>query len=547
MSLTKSRFTKVLIISAILVSYLWGAFHTTWEALMNNISDSQIWQVAIEQSVQQEESSNFLSSLFSIPSAYADNGVDTSVYSKLKDIKGSVFEQSIIKAYQKWIIKWYSDWTFKPDWKVSFVESLAILIKSGPKWVQVQNYQTPSDTHWSDAYKALYNSQDKTTLRSFNNDDSITRDFAVYLMLRQIGVNLSDSDYSKIPHKFTDVNSTTKFKSYLAFANYVWISNWYGDWSFWVNKTVSRGELTTMAYRTLIDNKDIIIQKYNELMWSKWTTVQQPQVEVKQEVKVDNWYTTNEKWQKIGYWKDASFSPTSYQNLGKVFNEKGVIDYNNYKYEKDWSIPTPYSYISRSADGWFSLEFYKYMEEMKSQWKDISIPLYLVPSISYNWGWDTLTTNWFDLSTVNLSNIDIWSYPALKLLVTKAQEIEKTDHFTFKTDEASKFVQDNNLNAALAQDIYKLLTDNWISKWDYVVNWSQISYNWVNGIFKMSVTADGILSELLKNYKDKSNTNETKEVVNSYTRYQGGSWINLLISTYLQKLSWYELKSQTRW
>ena len=269
--------------------------------------------------------------------------------------------------------------------------------------------------------------------------------------------------------------------------------------------------------------------------------------EVKQEVKVDNWYTTNEKWQKIGYWKDASFSPTSYQNLGKVFNEKGVIDYNNYKYEKDWSIPTPYSYISRSADGWFSLEFYKYMEEMKSQWKDISIPLYLVPSISYNWGWDTLTTNWFDLSTVNLSNIDIWSYPALKLLVTKAQEIEKTDHFTFKTDEASKFVQDNNLNAALAQDIYKLLTDNWISKWDYVVNCSQISYNWVNGIFKMSVTADGILSELLKNYKDKSNTNETKEVVNSYTRYQGGSWINLLISTYLQKLSWYELKSQTRW
>lgn len=83
----------------------------------------------------------FLSSIFSIPQANADvlsdNGLDSSIYQKLSDIKGTNFEDVILKSYQKWIIKWYSDNTFKPNANVSFAESLKIIISAWPKVSQV--------------------------------------------------------------------------------------------------------------------------------------------------------------------------------------------------------------------------------------------------------------------------------------------------------------------------------------------------------------------------------------------------------------------------
>lgn len=532
MTLKTWTFSRVLITSAILISYLWGAFQATWGALMDSISNNDIWQVAIEQSVQQEESSNFLSSIFSIPQAHADNISDTSVYSKLKDIKGSVFEQSIVKAYQKWIIKWYNDWKFYPNNPVSFIESLAILIKSGPKGAQIVNYQKSTDTHWSDAYKALYNSQDKTNLKSFRNDDKITRDFALYLMLRQIWVTFNDSDFSKIPNKFQDVTSNSKFAPYLAFWGYVWITNWYQDGSFWWNKNVSRWELTTMAYRTLIDNKDSILQKYNELMWSQGTTTQQPQVEVKQEVKA-SWYVVNEKWQKTGY-NQASVTVKSYSELSKVLSEKWTVDYNNYKYRSvEWNdkfIPQPFQYINTSADEGFSVKFYKYMEEMKSQWKEISLPLYLIPDFTYGWlDWktnDQLSTKWITIDTKSIGSIDINNYSNLKLIVDNYLDINRTS--TTKYD---------NL---VVQDLVKLLNDQWIS--DYSVNWNVISYNWADWIFKYEINAKYINEVLKKNLDDWRNSYEKVYLVNQYTRYKGWNGIAKLIDIYLQKLSGYTME-----
>ncbi len=199
--------------------------------------------------------------------AYADNWI------QLKDINNSVFKNSILKAQQKGIINWYSDWTFKPDNGVSFIESLAILIKSWNFAQEISNYKSSSDSHWSTSYKKMYNDKFLAKELKFSDSQNITRDFAVYLMLRQIGVEFESWDFDKINNKFPDISSYSTFAPYLAFAWQVWISNWYWDWTFWPKKSVSRWELTAMSLKTLIDNKDYILSEYQKIKWNSTNTV----------------------------------------------------------------------------------------------------------------------------------------------------------------------------------------------------------------------------------------------------------------------------------
>lgn len=186
----------------------------------------------------------------------------------LRDIEGD-FKTYIQRAYQAWIISGYGDGTFRPNNTVSFVESLKILINSGPK--RSKAIEQSSDKGWQDKFKRLYQAEDYTNKRVFGDNEAITRDFAVYLMLRQIGIKFTDSDFTKIPNRFPDINRRTVLAPYIAFAGHVGISNGYGDGTFGPNKKVSRGELTKMAWKTIMENRKEIYLKYQAL----WTQGEQ--------------------------------------------------------------------------------------------------------------------------------------------------------------------------------------------------------------------------------------------------------------------------------
>ncbi|PID84053.1 hypothetical protein CSB09_02775 [Candidatus Gracilibacteria bacterium] len=184
----------------------------------------------------------------------------------LSDIDGSDFRMYIEKAHKEKIISGYQDGTFRPNNPVSFIESLKIIINTGPKKQDMQEQTaTMNFAHWYDSYMYYYNNSQKTNEVYFSQNEKITRDFAVYLMLRQLGVTFEQKDFDAIIADFPDVTKNTKLAPYIKFAKYVGITDGYKDGTFGPKNKISRGELTKMVWKSLQENQQDIIDKYKEI------------------------------------------------------------------------------------------------------------------------------------------------------------------------------------------------------------------------------------------------------------------------------------------
>ncbi len=178
--------------------------------------------------------------LTSIPSAFA-----------FSDISGSDFEDYIEKAYNNNIISGYDDGTFRPNNPVSFIESLKIVLNTGPHQDLVQEPDESVFDNWWNRYKTFYEQHQKTSYVDFENNEKITREFAVYLVLKQLGIDLDHVNASEIPVHFTDVNESMPMASYIYFAKHTGVVNGYTWDSFGPKNRVSRGELTKMVWNAL--------------------------------------------------------------------------------------------------------------------------------------------------------------------------------------------------------------------------------------------------------------------------------------------------------
>ncbi|EKD44524.1 MAG: hypothetical protein ACD_71C00113G0006 [uncultured bacterium (gcode 4)] len=424
----------------------------------------------------------------------SDNGLDSSIYQKLNDIKWTDFEDVILKSYQKGIIKWYANNTFKPNANVSFSESLKIIILAWPKWTQVQKSIKTKDPRsiWSesDYLLSVYNNGDQTTERSFKNDDKVTRDFSVYLMLRQIGVSFEQWDLTKlnIPNQFSDVTSDSKFAPYLAFAWHAWISSWYGDWTFWGNRNITRWELTKMSYKTLIDNKEAILQKYRDLK-----------------------YQLDSKGNKVSitYKKGMTYFKTAEEIKQFITQDKLVVSPDIYsKSFKETLNPT--GQLGGPRDGYYTEMFFNYVDDIKKSWKVVQIPTYLMPTfidVSSDFGWKkAVNSTVIDLGI--MSKVDLSSSPEIKATVKYVEEV------------ASKRFPDY---------IY-------FNKSDYRGDTIRVGAVWY---FRWDLMKEGTYRDL----QDKLDADATKETSDKLTT----EFYNLMMKEWFSSKDWGLVSSPSKW
>ncbi|PID84034.1 hypothetical protein CSB09_03290 [Candidatus Gracilibacteria bacterium] len=186
--------------------------------------------------------------------------------SAFSDIKNSDFRQYITNAFSESIISGYGDGTFRPDNPVSFVESLKMAINTGP---QRDNIDRDMGSNWFTPFVSYYNNNYRVPSIAFSNDQKITRDFAVYILLRQLGIELTSSDIEKIPAKFPDIENITELTPYIFFAKHAGIVSGYRNGTFGPKNKVSRGEFTKMLWKSLRENNEAILQKYQAIKESQ--------------------------------------------------------------------------------------------------------------------------------------------------------------------------------------------------------------------------------------------------------------------------------------
>lgn len=273
MSNLATKAWKVLLTSVIWISILGTSLGSTGLAVANQIPGVEN-TVAIEQSTS-EKTNNFLGSLFSVPTASAAEYNYDRIYTRedlpFKDkysFNNDDIPNFVGKMAEAQIIKGYSDGTFKPQRNVSNFEGLKIIIKTGPNGYQVSPNSWDSlegsqyfRVYQNNDYTSQYNLQD--TAASYNQN--MTRGFAMYLMLRQLGINLEKADYYKMSaQEFSDVNYNTPFSEYIRFAREVGIVNGNGN-KFTPNNGVTRGEISKMTWKTLKWDTSAIMNKYREI------------------------------------------------------------------------------------------------------------------------------------------------------------------------------------------------------------------------------------------------------------------------------------------
>lgn len=174
------------------------------------------------------------------------------------DIQNSEFKPYIDHMVTEKLVSGYSDGAFKPNNTVSFVESLKIITNTSENFEKiVQNAE-----NWSTPYKAFYQSNFLQNEKTFSDNEKITRDFAIYYILKNAGIHLEGTS---LPNSFPDVHVNSVFAPYINFAKIAGISNGYADGNFWPHNTVTRGELAKMTWKALRENKEQILQRYHTL------------------------------------------------------------------------------------------------------------------------------------------------------------------------------------------------------------------------------------------------------------------------------------------
>jgi len=204
---------------------------------------------------------------------------------------------AIENLYRRWIIDWYSDWTFKPNNNLNRVEALKILLLSA-------------------------------------------------------SVNISD-DISNVL-AFKDTSKDAWYFKYIATAQSLWIVNWYSDWTFKPWNTVNLAESLKMLLESNAVNyeKNISEAPYYDVAKNAWFA---PYFNYAKENNLLDW---PKNW-KINPWKNvnrAEFSEIIYrflENKKKIAQDaKLAIPYfrsSEWKETKSWEI-----YRSSGLTAWIS-------------------------------------------------------------------------------------------------------------------------------------------------------------------------------------------------
>lgn len=344
MSLLTNTFKKVVVTSMILTTVLGTGGLWTWASLNNKIADAN--NVTIEQSVQQKTSDNFLTAIFSIPSASAatssrENMTDAEVDMALRDIKTTGFRDVILKAYKRGIIGGYDDRTFRTNNSVSYGEAAKIIINTGPNQEQMNGSTSIPD------FVNFYNNNFYSPEARFSTNTASTRWFSMYLILRQLGISFEKNDFYKMNNPFGDVNVNTPFAPYILFARNNNIVSWYDNGNFGPNNNVTRGELTKMSWNALVEKPSELVSQYNQIKSSTSTT--QPSTPVTQPTQTRPTVTTG------GSPSSTSPAPTVTNSTSipwAVTHNGKVVNYSNWQTTSESEIMNFYktSKLTISAD-----------------------------------------------------------------------------------------------------------------------------------------------------------------------------------------------------
>lgn len=172
------------------------------------------------------------------------------------DTQNSEFRPYIESMVSEKLISWYSDGKFRPSNSVSFFESLKISTNTTAWKQEIWNQNEV------DFYKNIYKNNFLQNEKFFEDNQKITRDFAIYIILKNIWVNLENQ---KIQNNFLDVNSDSIFANYINFAKNNWIIWGYGNWSFGPNNQVTRWEFSKMSWLAIRENSSKIFENYQNL------------------------------------------------------------------------------------------------------------------------------------------------------------------------------------------------------------------------------------------------------------------------------------------
>ncbi len=152
------------------------------------------------------------------------------------DVANSDFKVYIEQAHKAGIINGYSDDTFRPKNNVTLVEALKIATKTGNRKDLVKNQKNTEK--WYTPYKNLYTQKDFQNEKIFDDNEAISRDFALYIILRQLDIKLKN--FTSENKNFADIDEKSVFAPYVQFAKDTKIISGYSDGTFGANQKINR-------------------------------------------------------------------------------------------------------------------------------------------------------------------------------------------------------------------------------------------------------------------------------------------------------------------
>jgi hypothetical protein len=180
---------------------------------------------------------------------------------KFDDINDSFAKDDINELVSKWIITWYSDWTFRPLSPMTRAEFLAVAMKS----LSVELNLTPTTTYtdipaegsWMIKYLNraqelwIANGQMINGKLKFRPNDSISRAEAIAILINVAKIGTTATATTN----FSDIPSGGDWMiKYLDKAQTLWIAKWQmidGTLKFRPNDSISRAEAVKVIVNTM--------------------------------------------------------------------------------------------------------------------------------------------------------------------------------------------------------------------------------------------------------------------------------------------------------
>lgn len=287
----------------LLTAIVWTATFLSWIPWLWNNLDLTNVENAIDSDVSISIANESESTLFSgfMESASASSLVQGKI--SLKDVKWHWVEKFVQEAISRGIVKWYPDWTFRPNSPVSSIESYKIAFKTS--WV-ITDKDVSSYSDWTIPYLNYYknNNYDAGVYNPelTQTNELLSREKALYVLLRAKGINFwrnTEKSFAvnRFDTKFKDVSSWNSYAIYLRYAKDMGIVNGYSDGSFWFWNKVTRAEFVKMAL-WIFNRNDFISSTDYITKLSKWeetsiaSFVQKPST-TKIETKIETPVKTN--------------------------------------------------------------------------------------------------------------------------------------------------------------------------------------------------------------------------------------------------------------